>query len=133
MKFSKLKEISIALAPKHPCDKRCRHFTFILSKKKILTIGFNNQKTHPFNLKYNFVNRKNDPINDLVGTHSELNALIKLGTDEVSGLTLVNTRVNRNGEIDLSMPCSGCQSFLKTLDFKKIFYSTKDGKFEQYL
>lgn len=85
------------------------------------------------NLKYNFVNRRNLPIHDLVGIHSELDALIKLGTDDVSGLTLVNTRVNRNNQIDLSMPCTGCQSFLKTLNFKKVFYSTKDGKFERFM
>jgi len=132
VKFDKLKEISIAMAPKHPSDQRCRHFSFILNKKKILAIGFNRQKTHPFNLKYNFVNRKNIPINDLVGIHSELNALIRLGTDDVQGLTLVNTRVNRKGGIDLSMPCTGCQSFLKTLDFKKIYYSTKSGNFERF-
>lgn len=133
MKYNYLKDISKALAPKHPSDQRCRHFSFILNKKKIITIGFNNQKTHPINLKYRFVNRKNIPINDLVGTHSELNALIKLGTDDVSGLVLVNTRINRNGEIDLSMPCTGCQSFLTTLNFKKVFYSTKSGNFEQFL
>ncbi len=133
MRFKKLKEISIALAPKQPHDQRCRHFSFILSKKKILAIGTNNPKTHPFNLKYNFVNRKNIPINDLVGTHSELNALIKLGTDDVSGLVLVNTRVNRNNQIDLSMPCTGCQSLIHTLDFKKVFFSNKNGDFEQFV
>jgi deoxycytidylate deaminase len=133
VKYNNLKEISLALASKHPSDQRCRHFSFILNKKKILAIGTNRQKTHPLNLKYKFVNRKNIPINDLVGIHSELSALIRLGTEDVSGLILVNTRVNRNNCIDLSRPCSGCQSFLKTLDFKRVFYSTKDGNFEQFL
>lgn len=133
MKYSNLRDISLAMAPKHPSDQRCRHFSFILNKKKILAIGVNRQKTHPFNLKFNFVNRRNMPINDLVGVHSELNALIRLGTDDVSGLTLVNTRVNRNNQIDFSMPCTGCQSFLRTLDFKRVYYSTKDGNFERFL
>lgn len=133
MNFSKIKEISLAMAPRHPCDQRCRHFSFILSKKKIIAIGVNKQKTHPLNLKFNFVNKKNIKINDVVGIHSELNALIKLGTDDVNGLVLVNTRVNRNNQIDFSMPCKGCQSFLKTLDFKKIFYSTKHGDFAQFV
>ena len=79
MKFKKLKEISLAMAPKHPSDQRCRHFSFILHKKRILSIGFNSIKTHPLNLKLNFVNKKNDPINNVVGTHSELSAVIKLG------------------------------------------------------
>jgi len=129
MKFEKLKEISLALAPKHPTDQRCRHFSFIMYKKRILSIGVNTPKTHPLNLKHNYVNKRNIPIHDLVGTHSELSAVIKLGTDDCDGLIMVNTRVNRNNEIDFSMPCKGCTSFLETLNFKRIYYSDKDGNF----
>jgi len=129
MNFAKIKEISLALAPKHPSDQRCRHFSFIVHKKRVLSIGFNSPKTLPINLKYNFVNKKNVPINDLVGTHSELSAVIKLGAEDCNGLVMVNTRINRNNAIDFSMPCSGCQSFLKTLNFKKIYYSDKNGNF----
>ena len=32
--------------------KRCHHFSFILYKNKILTIGSNSRKTHPTNLKH---------------------------------------------------------------------------------
>jgi deoxycytidylate deaminase len=132
MKFKKLKEISLAMAPKHPTDQRCRHFSFILHKKKILSIGYNSPKTHPLNLKLNFVNRKNDPIHDLVGTHSELSAVIKLGTEDCDGLVLVNTRVNRNNQIDSSMPCKGCISLIKNLNFKQILYTNKRGDFEEF-
>jgi len=131
MKFKKLREISLAMAPKHPSDQRCRHFSFILHKKRILSIGFNSIKTHPLNLKLNFVNKKNDPINNVVGTHSELSAVIKLGQEECDGLILVNTRVNRKNEIDFSMPCSGCLSFIKPLNFKKVFFTNKYGDFEE--
>jgi deoxycytidylate deaminase len=131
MKYKKLKELSLAMAPKHPTDQRCRHFSFILHKKKILAVGFNTPKTHPINLKHNFVNKKNIPIHDLVGTHSELSAVIKLGTEDCDGLVMVNTRVNRKNEIDSSMPCTGCTSFLQTLNFKKILYTNKQGDFEE--
>jgi len=131
MKYKKLREISLALAPSHPSDQRCRHFSFIMNKKKILSIGTNNMKTHPKNLKFNFVNKYNDPINDLVGTHSELNALIKLGLEDCTGLVLVNTRVNRNGTIDFSKPCRGCLDMLQRLNFKKVFFTNKKGEFEQ--
>ena len=71
------------------------------------------------------------PIHDLVGTHSELSAIIKLGTEDCEGLVMVNTRVNRKNEIDFSMPCTGCTSFLQTLNFKKILYTNKQGDFEE--
>jgi hypothetical protein len=131
MNFAKIREISHALASKHASDQRCRHFSFIMHKKRVLSIGFNTPKTHPINLKYDFVNKKNVPIHDLVGTHSELSAVIKLGTENCEGLIMVNTRVNRRNEIDFSMPCRGCQSFLDTLNFKKIYYSDKSGNFLQ--
>jgi hypothetical protein len=42
-------------------------------------MGMNNGKTHPINLRYNYVNRQNDPIGSFVGTHSEMSAVLKLG------------------------------------------------------
>lgn len=131
MNYRKLKEISLALAPHHSSDLRCRHFSFVINKKKIISIGTNNLKTHPKNLKFNFVNKYNDPINEMVGTHSELNALIKLGLEDCSGLIMVNTRVNRNGMIDFSKPCRGCLDMLQQLNFKKIYFSNKNGDFER--
>lgn len=131
MKLKKLKEISLAMAPKHPTDQRCRHFSFVMHKNRIIAVGVNSPKTHPINLRHNFVNKRNIPIHDLVGTHSELNAVIKLGINECDGLVMVNTRVNRRNEIDFSMPCCGCKSFLKTLNFKQILYTNKCGEFEE--
>lgn len=134
MKLDKIKEISLALAPKHPSDQRCRHFSFIINKKKIISIGFNNPKTHPLNLKHNFVNKYDHCIRQVVGTHSELNALLKLGyRDDYSDLVLINTRVNRRNEIDFSMPCNGCKSMLEGMNFKKVFYTSRDGSFVRFL
>ena len=96
MNFNKIIEVSYALINKHNADLRCRHFSFILDRNKIISIGLNSLKTHPKNLKYNYVNKLNQNISDIVGTHSELSAVIKLGEEDCSGLTLVNTRINRN-------------------------------------
>jgi len=129
MNFDKFKEISFALHPHHDLHKRCKHFSFIVYKKKILSIGLNNNKTHPKNLKYSYVNKYNKSISELVGTHSELNAIIKLGYEDCSDFILVNTRINRNMEIDNSKPCCGCTTLIKNLNFKKVFYTDMHGKF----
>ena len=65
----------------------------------------------------------------MVGTHSELNAVIKLGLEDCSGFTMVNTRINRNNKLDYSYPCNGCMDMIKKYGFKKIIYSTKDQVF----
>jgi deoxycytidylate deaminase len=129
--FSKIVEVSYALINKHNADLRCRHFSFVLDKNKIVSIGLNSLKTHPKNLKYNYVNKLNENISDIVGTHSELSAVIKLGEEDCSGLTLVNTRINRNDELDFSAPCSGCCDMIKQLNFKNIYFSNNMGFFDR--
>jgi len=131
MNFNKIIEVSYALINKHNADLRCRHFSFILDKNKIISIGLNSLKTHPKNLKYNYVNKLNENISDIVGTHSELSAVIKLGEEDCSGLTLVNTRINRNDELDFSAPCSGCCDMIQQLNFKNVYFSNNKGKFDK--
>ena len=133
MNFNKIIEVSYALINKHNADLRCRHFSFIMDRNKIISIGLNNPKTHPKNLKYNYTNKLNQKISDIVGTHSELNAVIKLGEEDCSGLTLVNTRINRNNKLDFSAPCNGCLDMINQLSFKRFYYSNSIGKFDQVI
>ena len=72
MNFDKIIEVSYALINKHNADLRCRHFSFILDKTRIISIGLNSLKTHPLNLKYNYVNKNKEKISDIVGTQTEL-------------------------------------------------------------
>ena len=131
MNFSKIIEVSYALINKHNADLRCRHFSFIMDKNRIISIGLNSLKTHPKNLKYNYVNKMNQNISDIVGTHSELSAVIKLGEEDCSDLNLVNTRINRHDELDFSAPCSGCLDMIKQLNFKNVYFSNSQGKFDK--
>ena len=127
--FSKIREISFALLNEHPSLHRCRHFSFILDGTKIIKIGFNRDKTHPKNLLYDYKNRKGEIMSNQIGIHSEMDAIIKLGITNCSGLTIVNTRINRNNKLDLSKPCRGCSDMLKRLNFKNIFYVNSSGEF----
>ncbi len=123
--------MSFALAGKHKYSPRCKHFSFIFQKNKLLSIGTNSPKTHPLNLKYNYINKQNHNISDIVGTHSEMNAVIKLGSiKSCEGLIIVNTRINKNKELDYSHPCNGCMNMLLDFKFEKIYYTTKDKKFK---
>jgi deoxycytidylate deaminase len=132
MNFNKVIEISYALINKHSADLRCRHFSFIAHRNRIISIGLNSSKTHPLNLKYNYINKNKEKISDIVGTHSELNAVIKLGEEDCSKLTLINTRINRNNELDYSAPCNGCADMIKQLNFQNVFYSTNSGTFKKW-
>ena len=123
--------MTYALAGRHTNHQRCKHFSFIYNKNKLVSIGINSPKTHPINLKYNYLNKQKDKISHIVGTHSEMSAVIKLGVDSCEeDLIMINTRINRKKEIDYSRPCNGCMEMLKELKFSKIFYTSKDKNFE---
>jgi deoxycytidylate deaminase len=130
MNFDKIIEISHALAGKKKHYHRCRHFSFILDGNRILSIGVNNPKTHPYNLNFNYINKQKNKISHIVGTHSEVSAVLKYGKN-CKNLILINTRINRKNELDYSRPCNGCLDMILSLDFKKVFYTNKFQQFSQ--
>ena len=132
MNFNKIIEVTYALINKHNADLRCRHFSFIVDRNRIVSIGMNNSKTHPKNLKYNYLNKNKEKISNIVGTHSELNAVIKLGEEDCSRLTLINTRINRNNLLDNSAPCHGCMDMIRQLNFNNVYYTDGRANFVKY-
>jgi len=129
--FKKIVELSYALLPTHG-DYRCRHASFIIYKDKIMSIGINNpNKTHPKNLKFGYRNKRNEPINEIIGIHSELAAVIKFSRQTLQDLDIVNTRIDRNNMLVLAKPCIGCQDMLKQLGINRIFFSNNQSRFEQ--
>jgi hypothetical protein len=113
---------------------RCRHFSFILHKNKIIAIGINQQKTHPINLK----NRKVSPItgrdfSEHKHTCSEFSAIIKLKNltnINTKKCTLINLRYDRNRKLALAAPCMSCISLLKYHEFKRVIWSHNEGEYE---
>lgn len=127
----KAKKTSIRLARKMGVWTRCRHFSFVFDGTRLVSIGTNSRKTHPLNLDFEYVSRKHKKISGVVGTHSELKATLKAGMSKCRGLTLVNTRVNRNGRLDNSRPCRGCMDMIRKLGFNEVFYTDGEGKFRK--
>jgi len=132
-KFNKLVEIARALAPNPREDIRNHHVTFMLRKNRVVSIGVNSSKTNTKNLKYRYVNRQNVHIGNTTGTHSEMSCVLKYGREDCSDITFVNIRIDRNGKLNNSKPCSGCASLLQKLGFKKLFYSNMQSQFQEWL
>jgi len=118
-------------------DLKCQHFSFIFHKNRIITIGKNSKKSNPTNRRNPKTGTNGEQISDKY-TCSELNAFIQfkdLTNIDFSKTNLVTTRIDRNGEIRNSKPCTSCQNLIKFLNPKKIFYSLDscgDNKFEEY-
>jgi deoxycytidylate deaminase len=114
-------------------DNRCRHFSFILYKNRLISTGMNCGKTHPLNL----INRKvskvtGEDYSEYKQTCSELNAILKLKrltNIDTRKCTLINIRYDRNDKVALAKPCMSCESLLKYHNFKNIVWSTNEGDY----
>ena len=133
--FKRLEDIALSLIDWNELI-RCRHFSFILNKKKIVAIGTNQQKTHPTHLKNRKISvRTGEDFSEQKHTCSEFSAIIKLKNltnIDTKKCTLVNLRYDRNRKLALACPCMSCISLLKYHEFKTVFYTDQSGKYVQY-
>ena len=69
--------------------------------------------------------------------HSEEFAIIQCNFEDriaLKGKIMVNIRITRGGRVGLAKPCPSCYELLRERKFRKIIYSTNDGRFvEEYL
>lgn len=133
LKFKRFEEIAKSLIDTNKY-KRCYHFSFILYKKKIVSIGMNASKTHPTNLKNRKVSKRTgEDISEQKHTCSEFNAILKLKkltNIQTDKCTLVNLRYDRNWNIAVAKPCMSCENLLKFFSFKKVIWSTNENTYE---
>lgn len=124
--LKRLEDIAIALQPEGRNGNqisaiRSFHVAFIIDKGKIISIGTNKVKSHSAVKLYDY------EFTDKI--HAELQSVLKLGYREngYKKLTLAVLRVDRNGKINNSMPCPGCQSMIQQTGFKKVYYTDNNG------
>lgn len=123
MKFESLVDIARALLDK-PVGKNL-HYSFILYKNKIRSIGWNNVlHTHPLSYRYN----KKWPF-----IHSEVSSIIRFDgrPKELKDCTLINIRLNKFGKIMQSKPCKNCLRLVAEFNFDRVFYTNTLGQFER--
>lgn len=97
------------------------HVAFLIKSGKIIHIGWNKNKTHPINLKHPY---HSYPI----GLHSEVDCIIKSGKEDLTGYEMIVIRVDKNGKLNNSRPCIGCQSVIKQFGIDTIWHSNVAGE-----
>ena len=130
--YKRLEEIAKSLLDSSTSN-RCRHFSFILFKNRLIATGMNCNKTHPINLKNRKVSRvTGDDYSDQKHVCSELNAILKLKrltNIDTKKCTLINIRYDRNDKIALAKPCMSCKSLLQYHNFKHIIWTNNNGEY----
>jgi tRNA(Arg) A34 adenosine deaminase TadA len=118
--FNKLCKIAKSLRN----DSRYKHFSFILHKKRIVSVGWNNtNKSHPIAKKYG--HRFNS-------RHSEVHAVSKFPyrIKKLRDCVIVNIRLTKKGKIAISKPCRFCQQFLAEIRIKEVWFTNDNERLE---
>jgi len=110
-KFDLLYKIAEALEP----SGNQRMAACIVKKKRLVSIGFNKNKTHPLMAK--FCKHKK-----AIYLHAEIDAIIN-AKEDIRGATMYVLRVRRAGERGLAKPCPGCAKAIKFFGIKKVYHT----------
>jgi tRNA(Arg) A34 adenosine deaminase TadA len=117
-------ETAHALCPTNWKNVNNSHVAFLVKKNKIVKIGWNRKRTHPEISKH--------PYHDgYVGTHAELDVILKSGLEDLNDHSMIVLRVDRKGRLANSKPCPGCLSLLKSYNVEEVFYSDSEGNIEK--
>ena len=129
-KFARLIEVARALKLTKQ-EGPSFHVSFILKGAKPIVIGTNSYtKRNMVSLRYKATKHDGAYV---AGVHSEMDSLGKIKYQDQENLTLVNIRIDNNGNLANSCPCPNCAYVLgRTPSIKKIFYSTSAGDFKRF-
>jgi len=101
------------------------HLGAVLAKgKKVISVGFNNDRTHPRMQKFN-PDKSYAP-----GLHAEVHSCMGVPDNELRGADLYVVRVTKTGRIAMAMPCAICRKFLSDAGVRRVYYSNKQGEME---
>lgn len=104
---------------------RYRHFSIITDRKKVVEIGWNDEKVVYNNIKLGYL-----------GIHSEYAAIRKFlkysSLDEFNKLDLYNLRISRYNQLANSRPCNRCSHLLTYFNPRHVYYSNEVGEFQKW-
>ena len=95
-----------------------KHISLIFNKNRLVSIGANYFKTHPKAQRLGYLYDE---------MHSELDAYRKIPKNlRDKKLTLINVRMNAEGQLRMSKPCAVCAGWCVEV-FDKIYYTDNEG------
>lgn len=99
-----------------------QHCAAVVHKGKILSVGFNKKKTHPFQKKYS-----DRP--ERLYLHAELDAILGIKDKTIlSSCDIYVLRLSKGNQVLNSEPCEGCKKALKFYQFQNIYWTTDANK-----
>lgn len=102
----------IAKKSDHP-DYRLSCILF--SKGRVISIGYNQLKTHP-----------RSP-HEFKSVHAELHCILGVDMASLRGSDIFVYRENSTGLVGIAKPCNSCKKLLEDVGIRNVYYTTKEG------
>lgn len=136
-----LRFMKIAKAASKCSDfKRTQVGACIVFKGDVLSVGFNTQKTHVLQSKYNAYRDFNGQADVVAKCHGEINAISKLphyireNNIDLSNATVYVYREHKNThEYAQARPCPACYNALVDIGIGRVVYTCDNGIKEEHL
>jgi len=118
--------------------KRTKIGTVVVEKNRIISTGFNSNKTSRVQKEYDRFRDIDDLTKYQPKVHAEVAALAPLINHPNINWKHVSIYIYRelkDGTVSCSKPCPACMKLIRELGIKKIYYTEWDGSFvkEEYL
>jgi len=110
MRHQRFAQAALTLAAASEHDVTHKLCALVVSKSQVLSVGYNQPKTHPISA--------DTPQQQL---HAEMHALLKCGSAE--GAEVIVVRSKPSGKPGLAKPCEICQGILKRFGVRRVFYT----------
>lgn len=99
---------------------RARHVAILANGNKIISIGYNQYKSHPLQKKFG---RNSDSVYLHAEISAVANALRRYDEDELSKFSLYILKLDNQDEIGNSAPCVGCQRAIAHYGIQEVVHS----------
>lgn len=96
-------------------------------RHRIISSGFNAQRTAPIQKKYNKYRFSDDTPASLHAEIACLKPLVKRKDIDFKRVNLYVYREYFNGDLAMARPCESCFKLIKDLGIRNIYYTTSDG------
>jgi deoxycytidylate deaminase len=105
-------KIAVELAGALDQDITHQLCALVVSKNRVLSVGYNQPKTHPIS--------KDTTMQQL---HAEMHAMIRCADKDLLGADVIVARTRPSGKPGLAKPCEVCEGILRRFGVRRVFYT----------
>lgn len=112
-RHQKFAKAALALAGAATHDVTHQLCALVVSKNKVLSVGYNQPKTHTISAE-----------TKMQQLHAEMHAILGCHENAAEGAEVIVVRIRPSGKPGLAKPCGVCEKILRRFGVRRVFYTT---------